>query len=150
MNEFYILKIKFLLGFIDKKDIVVLCENLINLGNQQEEILELSSLKNDNNQIVSWLNQLARSKTIDSDQIKKHFYNLFLSKLMNNKNTLDLVESYLVSFYNITEGELTYSYDEKLSYSIIENDLSLRREGHGYQITLNDLISFLKFEKNII
>lgn len=140
-----IIRISYLLGLIDFKEVLEWADNEIRFGGENEDLFELSTTnKRDSNKLIALLNSLSKNSNNEVSETKRYFYDLFLQKLVNKEIGIIKVEEYLVSFYSNVLDKLSFSEEEKLSFSIINNDLMLRNEQNIDQLNDNDILNFLK------
>jgi len=142
-----IIRIKYLLGIIDKSIVEKWAESKIKLDSFDDKISDLYMSK-DENKTISLLNELSNSDKISPEDLKKYFYDIFLKMFYEKKNILE-IEDYLVSFKDVVSDIVSFDNAEELSYSIINNDLHLRKTVKGNQIDEKDVIEFLKHNTSI-
>ncbi len=145
-NNINILRLNYFLGLANISDLNHWAENQITYVNINDKIMDLYLVKNSNDAILL-LNDLSKEEFLDSDDLKKYFYNLFLQKL--HKNNIIEIEELLVLFKNNSNGFVKFSDDEDISYSIINNDMDLRKQFNIGQLELEDIRNFLQNDTQI-
>jgi hypothetical protein len=149
MNTSYLLKIKYLLGLSNSKEIFDWGFQEIEQGNNDNEMLELVTLKSDNyGGIIEKLTKISSSQIINKCEVVYYFYCLF-DDIFEKSNDIVEVEELLIHFYNLVKDDISFDEAEKLSFSIIENDLSLRKSNLSSQISDDDIMIFLRNGKQI-
>lgn len=149
MNIPYLLKIKFLLNLSNSKEIFDWAFQQVEQGDTNSELLEMLSLKeDDNSRIIGKLSKIADFQKNDAAEVKEYFYPLFI-EIFEKSTDVVVLEGILVKFYNLVKDDIRFNEDERLSFSIIENDLSLRESKLPFQINENDLLTFLKDERQL-
>lgn len=144
MNGSYLLKIKYLLGLSQSKEIFDWAFQQAGKGNTSSDLLDILSMKEgDQAGIIESLSKIANSQSIDTYEVKECFYSLFIDIF---EKSMDMVhiEGLLLQFYRLVKDDIDFDDNEKLSLTIIENDLSLRMSNLPFQITENDIIEFLR------
>ncbi len=143
-NQINIIRLNYLLGFIDSNTIISWADDEINKGNNDEDILELSSTNfKKTNEIISLLNSLSKKENINSEELKKYFFNVFSLELVRDKDNLIKIEEFLIVFYRNIKDLIPFTDEEDLSYSIINNDIILRKEGYHSQLNFQDIENLL-------
>lgn len=149
MNTSYLLKIKYLLGLSNSKEIFDWGFQEIEQGNNDNKMLELVTLKSDNyGGIIEKLTKISSSQIINKCEVVYYFYCLF-DDIFEKSNDIVEVEELLIHFYNLVKDDISFDEAEKLSFSIIENDLSLRKSNLSSQISDDDIMIFLRNGKQI-
>lgn len=149
MNTSYLLKIKYLLGLSNSKEIFDWGFQEIEQGNNDNEMLEFVTLKSDNyGGIIEKLTKISSSQIINKCEVVYFFYCLF-DNIFKKSNDIAEVEELLIQFYNLVKDDISFDEAEKLSFSIIENDLSLRKSNLSSQISDDDIMIFLRDGKQI-
>lgn len=137
-----ILKIGLLLGYLKKEAIISWADDLINIGEIDEVVIEISLSRNKSvNDLLSALNALSNKSS--KGIAKRFFLNFFMKKSELESHSLVDIEIKLLELYHL--GILDFSEDEKFSLSILESDYSLRRDGYKNQIKIDDEINSLLF-----
>lgn len=149
MNIPYLLKIKFLLRVSNSKEIFDWAFQQVEQGDTNSELLEMLSLReDDNSRIIEKLSKIANFQKIDETEVKEYFYSLFI-EMFEKSTDVVVLERLLVKFYNLVKDDIRFNEDERLSFSVIENDLSLRESKLPFQINENDLLAFLRNEQQL-
>ncbi|MFT3676830.1 MAG: hypothetical protein QM781_13135 [Chitinophagaceae bacterium] len=149
MNIPYLLKIKFLLRVSSSKEIFDWAFQQVEQGDTNSELLEMLSLReDDNSRIIEKLSKIANFQKIDETEVKEYFYSLFI-EMFEKSTDVVVLEGLLVKFYNLVKDDIHFNEDERLSFSIIENDLSLRESNLPFQINKNAIFEFLKNERQL-
>ena len=144
MNVSYLLKVKYLLGLSHSKEIFDWAFQQVEKGNDSSELLEMLSLKEDDQAgIIESLSKIANSQSIAKGEVKEYFYSLFID-IFEKSMDMVVIEGLLLQFYSLVKDDIVFDDNEKLSLTIIENDLSLRISNLPFQITENDIIEFLR------
>ena len=74
--------------------------------------------------------------------MREYFYALFFD-IYNKSLDVIRIESLLIEFYILIKDEFDFDETEVLSFSIIENDLSLRKDDLPSQLTEKDVLEFI-------
>jgi hypothetical protein len=136
-----ILKTGILLKYFSSETITEWADCLINNGEINEFVIELSLSKSKSiGEVIGLLDSLISSN--DSENLAKHFFlNYFKGKYERSVISPLQLQRELIDFYNL--NAFYFSDTEKISFSILLNDYSLREAGYDGQNNINKLLKDL-------
>lgn len=146
-----ILKIGYLLNYYEKNIIINWADSLINDGDLDSSVIDLSLSSDKSINEVTEILQVITNELSDTSFIDEYFFGYFSEKLKLNKLAWQTIERDVLKYFELQDNFL-FDDNTRLYFSSLQEDYSLRKDGFGGMMSMpDDLLTFLdKYKKYFI